>query len=305
MPMASSKRILVHVQRKGIDNKPFIARFTQCIVDYFENDKTKLTTHLCPLLVNNQLIITDQSDTIPPVKMKHPSFCPIRNLSPLEDSRLPDDTKHRGIDVGAAVILESADGKILLTRRSKALRTFPGVWVPPGGHIEENETLIEAGLRELEEETGLHILPSQCVDQQVHILSLWESVFPTKLSLGQPKRHHVVLYLHAKLISNLTSDKLNQQMKLCPKEVGACAWLDVPVVEAIVSACEETAKNPTVGSHIAKEIKGFIINEKEKQEDAMLPTLPLTTVAGDFSDSERVSTGTKFALEEWLAKRKL
>ncbi|XP_052098561.1 nucleoside diphosphate-linked moiety X motif 17-like isoform X1 [Mytilus californianus] len=303
--MASSKRILVHVQRKGIDNKPFIARFTQCIVDYFENDKTKLTTHLCPLLVNNQLIITDQSDTIPPVKMKHPSFCPIRNLCPLEDSRLPDDTKHRGIDVGAAVILESADGKILLTRRSKALRTFPGVWVPPGGHIEENETLIEAGLRELEEETGLHILPSQCVDQQVHVLSLWESVFPTKLSLGQPKRHHVVLYLHAKLIANLTSEKLNQQMKLCPKEVGACAWLEVPVVEAIVSGCEETAKNPTVGSHITKKIKGFIINEKEMQEEAMLPTLPLMTVAGDFSDSERVSTGTKFALEEWLAKSKL
>lgn len=34
--------------------------------------------------------------------------------------------------------------------------------------------LIEAGLRELEEETGLHILPSQCIDQQVDILALWE-----------------------------------------------------------------------------------------------------------------------------------
>lgn len=34
--------------------------------------------------------------------------------------------------------------------------------------------LIQAGLRELEEETGLHIQPTQCEDQQVHILSLWE-----------------------------------------------------------------------------------------------------------------------------------
>lgn len=56
-------------------------------------------------------------------------------MSPLEESRLPDDTKQRGIDVGAAVILESADGQILLTRRSKALRTFPGVWVPPGNEF--------------------------------------------------------------------------------------------------------------------------------------------------------------------------
>ena len=34
--------------------------------------------------------------------------------------------------------------------------------------------LIQAGLRELEEETGLHIQPTQCEGQQVHILSLWE-----------------------------------------------------------------------------------------------------------------------------------
>ena len=29
------------------------------------------------------------------------------------------------------------------------MRTFPGIWVPPGGHIDVGETLIEAGLREL------------------------------------------------------------------------------------------------------------------------------------------------------------
>ena len=41
-------------------------------------------------------------------------------------------TINRGIDVGAAVILESGDGKILLTRRGDHLHTFPGIWVPPG-----------------------------------------------------------------------------------------------------------------------------------------------------------------------------
>lgn len=73
---------------------------------------------------------------------QHPSFCPIKHLSPLEDSRLPDEIKHRGIDVGAAVLLESADNKILLTRRSIKLRTFPGVWVPPGNYIATKDTFL-------------------------------------------------------------------------------------------------------------------------------------------------------------------
>jgi hypothetical protein len=73
--------------------------------------------------------------------------------------------------------------------------------------------------------------------------------------MGQPKRHHLVLYLHAKLTSNLTSEKLDQRMKLNPDEVGASAWLDLQMVEAIVSACEEKAVNSIPGSHIVKEVK--------------------------------------------------
>ena len=55
---------------------------------------------------------------------------------------LPD---HHSID-----IVETCDEQVLLTRRAKHMRTFPGIWVPPGGHIEVGETLIEAGLRELQ-----------------------------------------------------------------------------------------------------------------------------------------------------------
>lgn len=49
-----------------------------------------------------------------------------------DKEKLPDTTVSRGIDVGAAVILESGDGKIFLTRRADNLNTFPGIWVPPG-----------------------------------------------------------------------------------------------------------------------------------------------------------------------------
>ena len=35
--------------------------------------------------------------------------------------------------MGAVTLLESCDGKVLLTRRASHLSIFPGVWVPPGG----------------------------------------------------------------------------------------------------------------------------------------------------------------------------
>ena len=50
-------------------------------------------------------------------------------------ANLPEDIVSRGVDVGAAVVLESCDGSILLTRRARHLRIFPGLWVPPGKYL--------------------------------------------------------------------------------------------------------------------------------------------------------------------------
>ena len=87
------------------------------------------------------------------------------------------------------------------------MRTFPGVWVPPGGHIELNETILEAGLRELREETGLKL-----DDPAHHLLGLWESVYPHKLEFGDPIRQHIVAYLAVK--SKLSSKELSELMKV-------------------------------------------------------------------------------------------
>jgi nucleoside triphosphatase len=37
------------------------------------------------------------------------------------------------------------------------MRVFPNAWVMPGGHIESGETLEEALIREINEETGIEI----------------------------------------------------------------------------------------------------------------------------------------------------
>jgi 8-oxo-dGTP diphosphatase len=47
------------------------------------------------------------------------------------------------------------EGTVLLARRSPQRKAYPGLWSFPGGHVEENETLVEALIRELLEEVGV------------------------------------------------------------------------------------------------------------------------------------------------------
>ena len=69
------------------------------------------------------------------------------------------------------------------------MRTFPNVWVPPGGGIEIGETLRETGLRELQEEAGLSISSSDIESEEP--LCFWESCYPQTLSRGQYNQRFV------------------------------------------------------------------------------------------------------------------
>jgi 8-oxo-dGTP diphosphatase len=46
-------------------------------------------------------------------------------------------------------------GTVLLARRSLHRKAYPGLWSFPGGHVEDNESLLEALARELREEIGI------------------------------------------------------------------------------------------------------------------------------------------------------
>jgi 8-oxo-dGTP diphosphatase len=56
-----------------------------------------------------------------------------------------------------AAIIKNDEGKILLTRRN--VEPFKGQWCLPGGHIDKYETVKDAVIREMKEETGLEIDP--------------------------------------------------------------------------------------------------------------------------------------------------
>lgn len=69
-------------------------------------------------------------------------------MEDLEDTRVPDDAD-RDFVAGAFVV---NDGEILFLKHRKY-----GIWLQPGGHIEEVETPDEAAVRETWEETGFEV----------------------------------------------------------------------------------------------------------------------------------------------------
>ena len=56
------------------------------------------------------------------------------------------------IRLGVGVIVRNATGQILLEKRSDN-----GLWGPPGGRIEPGESVAEAAVREVREETGFTV----------------------------------------------------------------------------------------------------------------------------------------------------
>ena len=53
-----------------------------------------------------------------------------------------------------------SDTAFLLTKRVSTLRAHSGQWALPGGRCDAGETVIDAALRELDEELGLRCKPS-------------------------------------------------------------------------------------------------------------------------------------------------
>ncbi|XP_032320317.1 nucleoside diphosphate-linked moiety X motif 17 isoform X4 [Camelus ferus] len=145
-------------------------------------------------LKRGQLVLSDRpfpgaSARLP---LQRPPFCPFAALDQQPGAPGAELPTNRGVDLGVAVILQSSDQTVLLTRRTRTLNVSPNLWVPPGGHVELDEELLDGGLRELWEESGLQLPRGQFSWVP---LGLWESAYPPRLSWGLPRYHHIILYL--------------------------------------------------------------------------------------------------------------
>ncbi|MGW2370530.1 NUDIX domain-containing protein, partial [Streptomyces sp. NPDC001667] len=67
----------------------------------------------------------------------------------------------------ADIVIVTPDGHVLLVERG--WDPYEGHWALPGGHIDLGETSLDAAVRELEEETGVHVSPAD-----LHQLGAWD-----------------------------------------------------------------------------------------------------------------------------------
>lgn len=123
------------------------------------------------------------------------------------------------------IVLNDAH-KVLMIRHKKL-----GVWLPPGGHVEENELPDEAVLREVLEETGIQarILPNaeEPALSDAAATPLHNPRYVLLEDIGQTGTHfHIDLVYFCRAVSG--HEHLNA------RETEGLCWMD----EAALAACE-------------------------------------------------------------------
>ncbi len=296
--MASTpRRVIAHLRRSAKDS-PVAAKFTESIVSalsqqngHSKEDEDEITVKCS--LDSGRFIIDSAAPGDPGgALIRRPPQCPIKLMRQEHVDQLTEDVISRGVGVAVVALVESSDAHVLLTRRAKHMRTFPGIWVPPGGGIDEGETLLQAGLRELKEEVGLDIGSEEAC--QARVLCLWESVYPPLLERGAPKRHHVVVYFH--ILLKEAHGLLDERIVFQQEEVDASAWLSRDNVNVVVHGkrSDGTEANKTFKMKVLDEESGQV-KHVDCPSQVLRAKAPVNGV-----DVDRVSWGTVYALSQWL-----
>jgi 8-oxo-dGTP diphosphatase len=113
--------------------------------------------------------------------------------------------------VSAAII---RDGKVLIVRRARP--PARGLYTLPGGGVEAGETLHEAVVREVREETGLEVAPLGLAGHREVI---------ARDPVGKVERHFVILPFAARWLAGevVLNEELAEAHWLAPAELGGLA----------------------------------------------------------------------------------
>jgi 8-oxo-dGTP diphosphatase len=115
-------------------------------------------------------------------------------VSTVPDARAYPDRPF--LAVSAAII---RDGRVLVTQRARGPGT--GVWSMPGGVVEAGETLTEALVREIQEETALTIQPVALAGHREVVVRDGD---------GRASRHFVILCFASRWIAG--EPQLNEEL---------------------------------------------------------------------------------------------
>jgi ADP-ribose pyrophosphatase YjhB (NUDIX family) len=128
--------------------------------------------------------------------------------------------------VSAAII---RDGRVLLARRNRG-PAF-GIWTLPGGVVEAGETLTEALVREIDEETAMVIEPVALAGHREVVV---------RDAGGRVERHFVIMCFASRWISGepVLNEELAEANWLRPNEIGAFKTTD-GLHDIIASAFEQ------------------------------------------------------------------
>lgn len=128
------------------------------------------------------------------------------------------------IVVVAGVVRRPPDKRILVSRRHDATH-LGGLWEFPGGKVEEGESLEQALLRELEEETGIDARVGSLLLEHTH---------------AYPDRTVRLYFFECALLSESASARAVAEIAWCtPKELG-----QYPMPEANVPLVALLQSNP-------------------------------------------------------------
>src|ERR1700735_1651100 len=123
------------------------------------------------------------------------------------------------------------DGRVLIVRRARP--PAHGLFTLPGGGVELGETLEEAIIREVREETALDIAPVELVGFRQAI---------ARDDAGRVERHFVILPFAARFISGEISlnEELSEAHWLLPAEIAGLKTTD-GLSQIVVAAGERVA----------------------------------------------------------------